>query len=302
MSLVATREWDGNVGARLLYKMIGWAQKLKEATITKNDVKIFIRINDQDIVINSRIQTMDTKAILKADRTFVPIRFVAEALGATVGWNNSTRTVIIIINKNIVGAKAEDFYKINPDMPKELYTYPYRKKYDGWYATNQFLVGKYGPKQIEGWMKIAKDYMENCYTVDYKTLNKDQFIEKVRWYFVNVSWFGNDGVRRSVDDHLKYWSDMVIEKKIVMKTQYITDKSLVVSNGNLIIRGRAVYRIDSCTDMDLLNGFLPFGGSGDLNNEHACDMEIELENLQGIDDWEHAPRVMYGEYFLKAIK
>jgi hypothetical protein len=38
---------------------------------------------------------MDTKAIIKANRTYVPIRYVAEGLGATVKWDDGNDTVII---------------------------------------------------------------------------------------------------------------------------------------------------------------------------------------------------------------
>jgi len=38
---------------------------------------------------------MDTTAIVENDRTYVPARYVAESLGATVRWESSTRTVYI---------------------------------------------------------------------------------------------------------------------------------------------------------------------------------------------------------------
>ena len=39
---------------------------------------------------------MDTVALLTESRTFVPIRFVSEALGANVSWNQNSKTVYII--------------------------------------------------------------------------------------------------------------------------------------------------------------------------------------------------------------
>ena len=38
---------------------------------------------------------MDTEALLKKDRTFVPVRFVSEGLGARVDWDPAVRTVYI---------------------------------------------------------------------------------------------------------------------------------------------------------------------------------------------------------------
>jgi hypothetical protein len=41
---------------------------------------------------------MDTAALLKDNRTFVPLRFVSEALGATVEWKDDIKTVYITTN------------------------------------------------------------------------------------------------------------------------------------------------------------------------------------------------------------
>ena len=86
-----------------------------------------------------------------------------------------------------------------------------------------------------------------------------------------------------------------------MKIEYITDPSLVVSNGKTIVRGRAVYTIESCNDMEWLNVFFPFGKS-ELGKEHVRDMDVELANLQQRDDWEHAHEVVYSVNILAIIK
>lgn len=56
---------------------------------------IRLRIGDKLYTINNKPMTMDTAPFIKDDRTFVPVRFVAEALGATVEWDESHREVII---------------------------------------------------------------------------------------------------------------------------------------------------------------------------------------------------------------
>lgn len=43
----------------------------------------------------TRAITMDVVPYVKNDRTYVPVRFVAEAFGCSVGWDNDTKTVII---------------------------------------------------------------------------------------------------------------------------------------------------------------------------------------------------------------
>jgi hypothetical protein len=280
---------------------VEWKANVQEVYITKDTINISLRINDRDIVINNEIKTMDTKAIIKEDRTFVPIRYVAEGLGAKVGWNDSTKTVIITTGND--KSYVQDFYKINPDMPEELYTYEYKKRsFDDWYATNKWLVDRYGVSQLTGWMNVAKDYMETCYTVDYRTFDQKEYVEKLKWFFMpGQHWYGGDGVGRPIEEHLEYWAKMVKEKQIVMKTKYITDPSLIVSNGDALVRGRAIYTVESCNDMKWLNRFFPFGQS-ELGKEHIRDFDIQLANLEQKSGWEHSLFVVYNENLLSVIK
>lgn len=74
---------------------VSWNEQKREVSITKDNTKIRVRIGDRNIVVGGRISAMDTQAIIKESRTFVPLRFVAEALGAKVQWDGNTRTVVI---------------------------------------------------------------------------------------------------------------------------------------------------------------------------------------------------------------
>ena len=80
---------------------VEWNAQDREVYITKDGVNIMIRIDQEMILVNGRTKAMDTKAIIKEDRTYVPIRYVAEELGVTVGWDASTRTVIITTVKDV---------------------------------------------------------------------------------------------------------------------------------------------------------------------------------------------------------
>ena len=80
---------------------VEWNAESREVYITKDGVSIMIRIGEERILANGSTKIMDTKAIIRYDRTYVPIRYVAEELGATVGWDASTRTVIITTVKDV---------------------------------------------------------------------------------------------------------------------------------------------------------------------------------------------------------
>lgn len=52
----------------------------------QNEIRIFL--NGQEIF-------MDAAPVVEEGRTLVPVRFVLEAVGAEIGWNDSTRTVFV---------------------------------------------------------------------------------------------------------------------------------------------------------------------------------------------------------------
>ncbi len=64
--------------------------------------KIFIYIDDSYYTINNTSLKMDTPPTIVDDRTLVPVRAIAEALDATVSWNDKTRKVTITTDSNEV--------------------------------------------------------------------------------------------------------------------------------------------------------------------------------------------------------
>lgn len=68
-------------------------------TATKGDITINFTLESDTIYVNNNgvesTVTMDVPMIIEHDRTFVPIRFMSNALGMQVGWDGSTETVVI---------------------------------------------------------------------------------------------------------------------------------------------------------------------------------------------------------------
>lgn len=64
-------------------------------TITDNGVEIVIIIGEKTAYVNNKQVTLDSAAFISEDRTFTPIRFVAETLGYKVEWIEETQQVII---------------------------------------------------------------------------------------------------------------------------------------------------------------------------------------------------------------
>lgn len=80
---------------------VDWNGDAKRVTVELNDRKVVLTIDKKDYEINGQGFQMDTVALLTESRTFVPIRFVSEALGANVSWNQNSKTVYINLNPNV---------------------------------------------------------------------------------------------------------------------------------------------------------------------------------------------------------
>ena len=66
---------------------VDWDDTSKTATITKeNGDVVKVTLGSDVLTVNNKSSQMDTTAIIKDDRTFIPVRFVAEALGLEVEW------------------------------------------------------------------------------------------------------------------------------------------------------------------------------------------------------------------------
>jgi|GEM_PF-5404677 len=193
-------------------------------------------------------------------------------------------------------------YKINPDIPQELYQYELKARdWDNSLQTNKWLVEKYGVDKITELMNIGKGYMENFYSVDYHTY-ETKYIDSLKWYFMpQTTWVADDGVERPIEEHIKYWADMVQKKQITIKSQFITDPSLVYSRGDTVVRGKLIYQVTSCNDIEWLKKYSKLGNV-QLGKQYSCIFEVELANMELKDGWKHASEVVWNEVILTDIK
>ncbi len=74
---------------------VNWDSKNRKVTIKMDGRTIVLYIGKKEYELNGAKKQMDTHAQIKDGRTFVPIRFISEALGANVKWEAAIRTVYI---------------------------------------------------------------------------------------------------------------------------------------------------------------------------------------------------------------
>lgn len=74
---------------------VSWAADTKTVTVAHGDKTIALTIGENTATVNGEIITLDSASFIDSDRTFLPVRFVAEHLGAKVFWSAKNQKVII---------------------------------------------------------------------------------------------------------------------------------------------------------------------------------------------------------------
>ncbi len=84
-----------------------WNPTDRSVTAKSASTEVYLKIGSVDTLVNGDKVVIDVPAEITKDRTFVPLRFVSENLGATVGWDGTTRTVSIA-TKTVVVEPVDD--------------------------------------------------------------------------------------------------------------------------------------------------------------------------------------------------
>ncbi len=102
VSNVAPQSINGRtmVPVRGIFEALGatieWNAATKQVIAIKGNNKVTLTLNSTTAYINGEAKTLESPAISYNGSTLVPARFVAEAFGATVTWDNATKTVNIV--------------------------------------------------------------------------------------------------------------------------------------------------------------------------------------------------------------
>lgn len=102
-TLVPMRAIFNRLGAQVNYD-----QQTRQITARRGNTDVMLRIGSRYATVNGRNVTLDQAPLVRDQRTLVPLRFVSEALGAQVGWNENQRLVTIRDNNAMA---------TNPDRP-----------------------------------------------------------------------------------------------------------------------------------------------------------------------------------------
>ncbi len=81
--------------AEALGATVGWDGATSSVTITTDTTKLEFKVGAPTAKVNGVEKTLVSPSFIQNSRTYLPVRFVAEALGANVEWNGTTSTATL---------------------------------------------------------------------------------------------------------------------------------------------------------------------------------------------------------------
>lgn len=88
------------VPLRVIFEALGarveWFEEEQRVWATKDDITVSFQINNDNFIFGEKVLPLDVPPMIINDRTFVPLRVVAESFNCEVNWDEGTRTVSIL--------------------------------------------------------------------------------------------------------------------------------------------------------------------------------------------------------------
>lgn len=100
------------IPVRAVYEKMGakvlWDEKTRTVSVSYKEIKIEMKIGSDVATVNGMGMKLDAPAIIKNDRTMIPLRFIGEAVGSNVLWEDKTRSVYITSPEEVPPVIIED--------------------------------------------------------------------------------------------------------------------------------------------------------------------------------------------------
>jgi hypothetical protein len=77
---------------------IKWDEATRTVTLSNKDVTIVVTIGAKEMFVNGKAVALDSPAIIESNRTYLPVRVIANALGVSddnIAWDGATNTATL---------------------------------------------------------------------------------------------------------------------------------------------------------------------------------------------------------------
>ncbi|MFD0711804.1 copper amine oxidase N-terminal domain-containing protein [Paenibacillus sp. GCM10027626] len=93
------------VPARFVSEKLGakvkWNRKLNQITFSFKDKTVILTLGQNHAQVNGKAVTFDTPAVIKNNRTMIPLRFISEVFGAQVKWDAKRGVAVVTTSAKI---------------------------------------------------------------------------------------------------------------------------------------------------------------------------------------------------------
>ena len=158
------------ISENLGYK-VEYFDETKDIKISNDKDVVELKVNSKDFSKNGEASEMDVKTFLTNNYTFVPLRFISEAFGKEVGWDEPSRSVYI-------GNKPAEFPKKAPKVSSNYVVKDYPK-----YGFKLLI-----PKDVDAKLEIKPDEYMRGVTVHSKYVNAEG---KKKYGYDNTGFLGS---------------------------------------------------------------------------------------------------------------
>ena len=159
---------------------VDWDADNRQAILDNNNTKVVFTIDQKVYQANGKNRTMDTQAIIVSGRTCIPIRYAAEAFGATVSWDAPNRTAVITTTRVAKEAVIDtsqykeltqlkdsfpEFYNVEAKSGGAFFESNSKHRF---VCTNHPELNEYKAKSIDGIDYIERnDGLTNLFSISY---------------------------------------------------------------------------------------------------------------------------------------
>lgn len=98
---------------------VSWNQETKTVTAAKDNKEVWLQIGSKITEVDGKVVTIDVPAQVKNGRTLVPLRFVSEAMGASVRWDGNNNIATIIQGKKMINVALGNKVEKEENILKE---------------------------------------------------------------------------------------------------------------------------------------------------------------------------------------
>lgn len=172
---------------------VSWDDGKSIAIVEKNGVKVQVPVGQNYIKKDNLEIFTDTKALLKNNRVYLPIRAVVEAFGADVQWNQGTETVIITSSDAGVNQVLVHFIDVGHGDSVLIDYGTYEVLIDGGTTSSGAVVSDYIKPYVDGSLDLLiathghQDHVGGLpkifedYQVD-RVIESGSFVDTPEWY------------------------------------------------------------------------------------------------------------------------